>query len=424
MPRKPKPSVPLFDQLLFAPDRERVPGAWPVVSVDAELDEPEFLATVEEHERRRLRLVRRGREHGSWAELDLRASGIDPRGRPAQGEERRERWEAARPIVLPGAFEDRARECGSAGLELGRALARPGTLAQLLAQRSGDLPGELGDPRANDSGDGRVLEKLELPRDAGPALWLASARLSDAEGDDSLRLRVSFGAEVEDDASTDEEAHRLVARLAEALVPGALGLDLAPELGPLLGELVGGSGAREPYLTQHIAYWNAPGGGALMHHDAFDAPGNAGQRGVVYVQLAGATAWLALSTEELAARVEDYAEGLEAGASEWVRKALWPDRRDFERVLARVRDRRALRRELVLPGCGVLGGLVNYGPDFTAFLADAGHAFVLEAGDALLMPSHSLERCVLHSVFCAEAETTYAISAALRGGDPQPSSSL
>ena len=84
---------------------------------------------------------------------------------------------------------------------------------------------------------------------------------------------------------------------------------------------------------------------------------------------------------------------------------------DFRRL---VNDWRGLRSELALPGCGRLAALVNRGPEFTAFLADAGHAAFLEAGDAIYLPNHGLERTAMHSVFHAGSHTGLGLSLALR----------
>jgi len=57
---------------------------------------------------------------------------------------------------------------------------------------------------------------------------------------------------------------------------------------------------------------------------------------------------------------------------------------------------------------------VNRGPEFTAWLADAGHAAILAPGDAILLPNHGLTRTAMHSVFCASDETAYGLSFAIR----------
>ena len=57
---------------------------------------------------------------------------------------------------------------------------------------------------------------------------------------------------------------------------------------------------------------------------------------------------------------------------------------------------------------------------FTSFLADAGHAFVLAPGDAILLPNRGPAATCLHSVFCASDETGYSLSFALRPDRESP----
>jgi hypothetical protein len=211
-----------------------------------------------------------------------------------------------------------------------------------------------------------------------------------------------------------------VAELASRLIPGAAAVADDPVIGPLVDRLSGES----VLFTQAIAYWNAPGGGALFHHDAFAEDeldeGAWRQLGVCYVQLSGATAWLALSTDDMAARIGEFVEALEEGEMPWVRAQLFDAQVDWDRIRALARDRARLSTELSLPGQGVLGPLVNRGPEFTSFLADAGHAFVLEAGDAILLPNRGLRATCLHSVFCASDDIGYSVSLALRPDRESP----
>lgn len=253
-PKRKAPPVPLFDQIVFAPDRERVPGARHVVSWDAG-DDADYLAAIDAVATRKVELRRRGHDHGAWAELDLTASGVDPRREPLTNEAARERWETDRPILLPGLLTDVAEACAADGVALGERLREPAALGAWLAESKAKLPEGL-ELAAEDSADAdeRTLAKRGLARADGPDLWLKSARLSTFEEDRSLRLRVGFGEEVDDDASADEGAHRAVAGVAEALVPGALRVGLEPRLAGWLRELVGS----DPLFTQQIAYWNAP----------------------------------------------------------------------------------------------------------------------------------------------------------------------
>ena len=415
----------LFEEILFAPDRDQAPGVRPVLSF-SEQDDPDYLAAIEARTRTTVELWRRGLWHGAWAELE-RESDRDPI--EIDFPTLSQRWHAARPLVLHGvaaeALPNFEREIASAA-DLHAALAEPGGLKRWLAGRASDLGPEFHvlARRAPLFDAERDIERVRIeslpPSGRGKRvqdLWVKSSWLSTHADDDSLRLRVSFGRERVDDASGDGLRHRLVAALASALLPECALASANPAITTLVERLC----AQAILFTQHIAYWNGPEGGALFHHDAFaddsDVAGR-GQLGVCHLQLAGRTAWLALSVRDLAVRVREFAECLEEGELPWVRAQLFPDRAVDRRFFELVRDEQRMLRELALPGCGALGALVNRGPEFTAFLADAGHAFVLEAGDAVLLPNHGLDRTAMHSVFCASEETAYSLSLAMRSDRP------
>ena len=112
--------------------------------------------------------------------------------------------------------------------------------------------------------------------------------------------------------------------------------------------------------------------------------------------------------------MQEFAESLADGELPWVRAQVFPTESSFRRFRELASDARALRGELALPGCGALCALVNRGPEFTSFLADAGHAWILDAGDAILLPNHGYDRTAMHSVFCAGDETAYGLSLAIR----------
>jgi len=409
----------LFRAVIEAPDRDHCPGARPVVSY-AEDDDGSYLDAIDARAVRRVALRRRDAWHGEWAELEEDAAAQDTFPREAR---LAQRWHDAQPIVLRGLLDAAEATDVARGRDaLFDKLVEPGGLRAFL--RGVELPRafELGAPQALADPE-RDLERhgFTWRREedgGGPTvrdLWAKSAWLSAHDDDRSLRLRVSFGKEGPDDASRDHLRHRRVAELAEALLPEAALLSGDEVLRERLDNLAG-----EPvFLTQHIAYWNAPNGGARFHHDAFGEDVVGGQLGVVYAQLGGTTAWLALSTSDLAARVLEALEYMEEGELGWVRQALWPDPAAFERQLKLARNPKRCARELTRPGCGALGRLVDRGPEFTALLADAGHALVLGPGDVLLLPNHGLSRTCMHSVFCAsEEEVAYGLSTAVRALHP------
>lgn len=449
MSRAPRPIPPRLDELfrsiLSAPDRDRCPFTRPVISY-AESDAAAFLESIESAAVRAVRLERRGAYHGEWAELDptllphsLRRGILDVIDAHHEAEIAH-RWHATRPIVLQGMagpllddFQAEIQGAGALHEELGTA----GGLRRFLESRQAELEPSfrLLEKRASLTDRERDIERVFVesfaPRGGGRRiedLWLKSSWLSTHEDDASLRLRVSFGSERDDDASRDILRHRLTAELAARILPESGLITEHPVLAPLVDRLCG----ERVLFTQHIAYWNAPNGGALFHHDAFAEDtiddGAWRQLGVCYMQLSGATAWLALSTDDLAGRIREFAEALEEGELPWVRAQLfegprpavtggWRPFRDM------VDDKERLVSEIGLPGQGRLGPLVNRGPEFTSFLADAGHAYVLSPGDVILLPNRSLRATCMHSVFTASSDTGYSLSLALRPDREAPAES-
>ena len=322
-------------------------------------------------------LERRGSRHGT----------VRP-GAPLRltPQEARERWLGAEPVLLRGAAavgEPGAKRAISRtlamfarlrdGAEIGPEIRR-----RLAGQRRFEPAGEsvdLGDEReigkvhADLRGRGRVLEDL----------WAKLSRISPDSRDDSLRIRFSFGGERLDDWSTDPVRARAADELAEAVFPECRLLTAHREAARLLRRWTGG---RVRY-SERIVFSNAPGGGAVFHHDAED-----GQLGVAYAQLSGRTAWLALSKRALAAAV--------AG------------RRDSARALRRLDGHDP-----------ALDRLLNRTPSFTRRLVERGALFVLRAGDVLLLPSHGPDDAAWHSVFALGARPSLAHSYGLfRAEDP------
>ncbi len=397
----------LFLDILGAEDRDRCPGSRAVLSY-REDDDPDFLREIDRLAHRRVELQRRGAWHGRLAVLGVEQA--------AGAESLAARWEACRPIVLAGAI--------AGGLEPGSAEERLALATYRRLRRAGGLRAWASEFAGELAPDFRVAAEapdLEDPeRDVGRIalswgdevddLWMKASRLSTHPLDESLRLRVAFGRESDDDANPDRLRLRLVHELAERVLPSCSRVHGDAPLRAKLEELAGAP----LLLSQHIAYWNAPEGGALFHHDAFDEPPEDRQLGVLYVQLAGCTAWLALTIQDLADRVREFAENLDGGDFPWIEEAVFADRLSWNNLGRLLRRDDRLVRELALPGCGRLAQLVNQGPEFTGLLADAGHAWVLEPGDAILLPNAGLERTAMHSVFCASEEPTYGLSIALR----------
>jgi len=406
--------------ILGAADRDRCPGARPVVSV-SEVDDPDYLDDVRAWTRRAVTLERRGRHLGYLAELDddLMFAPREPLQVWAQ------RFAESRPIVLHGALPDEVFEVGAPTAAAFERIGAARSLAPLLEARGAALGPDFRDLGAGLPLGGRVGDDArdvaahtigwrepdpEKPSRTRDDFWIKLQRLSDFEGDASMRVRVSFGREVDDDASRDLPGHRLVGKLAERLFPELEPLHRDEELRGLLHGWIKG----RPLLTQSIAYWNAPGGGALMHHDAFDEPEEGRQRGVLYAQVTGATAWLAASTEDVIARLEEFAEFAREGALEDRARALYGGPERYAEFLQVCRSPERIRAELAQPTSAAIGPVLHGSPDFVALLADAGHAFVLEPGDVAVLPNGGLASTCMHSVFCASEEPGLAFSLAIR----------
>jgi hypothetical protein len=397
------PRGALLEEILEDPDRDRIPGARPVLSYH-ENDEPDFLQAVQREETCRISLSRRGIDHGTLVELRGQQRSLSP-GRT------RRRWKKGRPILLPGVLSDVVAACALPADDRAR-VAQPGGLRAWFEERASSCPpGWSLDEREHVMRDPeRDLESLSLRREGlDTHFWLKTTRLSTYAQDQSLRLRFSFGEEIADDASNDERAHEAVTELARGLVP------LAPKLEscePLQRSLTGALEC-QALLSQHIVYWNSPHGGARFHHDAFGDPDPSGQHGVCYAQLSGRTLWLALSIRDLAQAVYEFSLILSEGQLRPVRE-LFFEGSHFTDFLALAREPERCVAELALPGCGELGPLVDHCPEFTALLADRGHALLLAPGDVLLLPNLGFACTAMHSVFSASDEIGEALSVAIR----------
>jgi hypothetical protein len=195
--------------------------------------------------------------------------------------------------------------------------------------------------------------------------------LSTHPGDGSLRLRFSYGAEVLDDWLDEPARARRVLALVERAFPETRLVTRG------LRRAVRRVSGVSPRFIQPILYSNAPGGGALFHHDYVP-----GQVGVVFTQLAGSTAWLTLPKRVLAAHV---------GAHRGKRMG---------RLLERME-----RRD------DHLERLLNHTPSFTSRLVADGWLFVLRAGDAIMLPSPGPDDVAWHSVFTVGRGANWALSA-------------
>jgi hypothetical protein len=226
-----------------------------------------------------------------------------------------------------------------------------------------------------DLGDPREIEKVHVHA-RGPGgrshrdLWAKLSWVSLDPRDASLRIRFSFGSERLGDWSRDASRAVSADRFAEAVFPECRLITAHRTLRRTCSRLAG----RPVRFSERIIFSNAPGGGAVFHHDA-----ETRQRGVVFGQLAGRTAWLALPKRRLACEVVRLA-GRSSSGRRWdtpakAMRAL--DRGDFPE----------------------LERLLNRSRRLTKALVAAGDCYVLAPGDVLLLPSHGPDDVAWHSVF-------------------------
>lgn len=226
-------------------------------------------------------------------------------------------------------------------------------------------------------------------------LWCKASWLSFDEADSSLRFRFSFGTEGYEDVSADPERQYWSSVLTDLIFPESLAVTEHPLLHSYLKKLMKDA----PYaFVERIVYFNAPNGGAQMHHDV-----ERGHEGVVFAQMTGSTFWLAISRQMLAKQVIQYLGKTDPNQDHWplLRQALALGE---EALGAYLEDTEGDETE----------ALLNHTPDFLAQLVDEGFAHILRPGDVLLLPQRDLATCVWHSVFCLGEETGEGLSFALR----------
>jgi hypothetical protein len=241
-----------------------------------------------------------------------------------------------------------------------------------------------------DLNDAREIEKVFADAHRGGRavardLYAKLSWIAHDPRDRSLRIRFSFGAEALRDWQQETRRAPWADRLAEALFPECAAIARNAALVRRIERLAG----RRVRFSERIVYSNAPGGGAAFHHD--DEPC---QLGVVYGQLAGETAWLALAKRDLARHVARAARGRLRQRAGTPRRAL--------RALDD-RDHPALAR------------LLDATPSFTRELAAAGALFRLRAGDAILLPAHGPDDVCWHAVFALGARPSLAHSYGIFG---------
>ncbi|PIP02384.1 MAG: hypothetical protein COX55_05595, partial [Zetaproteobacteria bacterium CG23_combo_of_CG06-09_8_20_14_all_54_7] len=94
-------------------------------------------------------------------------------------------------------------------------------------------------------------------------LWCKASWLSFVDDDASLRFRFSFGMEGFEDVAADPLKQQWAGSLCDALFPESAAVTEDAAVLNLLTTVLGGA----PAFVERIVYFNAPNGGAQMHHD-------------------------------------------------------------------------------------------------------------------------------------------------------------
>ena len=299
------------------------------------------------------------------------------RGEPEQPEDLSGLWASDRPIHLPGVlagglevFADEIQ----ASARLFDRLRKGRRFLEELEPLLEDVEGIVPAGSTFDRQDEREIEKVWMkvvdpdPEAGGEVfadeLWAKLSWVSDDESDLSMRIAFSFGVEQMLDWLDDDSRAPFTDAICEAVFPECATITGHVPLIEALEELVG----HPLRFSERIVYSNAPGGGAVFHHDV-----EPGQRGVVFGQFHGRSAWFALPKRELAHLLMDYADGID-------------DEAHALRILDDEDDR--TRYEVL-----------NEDPQFARLLVEGGHAFLVEPGDALLLPNHGPHDTCWHSVF-------------------------
>lgn len=315
----------------------------------------------------RVRLRRRGVDHGAFATVARETS-----------------WSRVEPVVVRGAVRPpdvRASMRAVARLRMGEELARI-------------VPAPRGFRWAGTTQNvADVLEMQKLHVEPG-GIYVKVNWLSTHPGDASMRLRFSYGAEILDDWLDDPARARRVLALVERMFPETRRVTRG------LGRVVRRVSGVRPRFIQPILYANAPGGGAIFHHDHVP-----GQVGVVFTQFAGRTAWLTLPKRVLAGHMAAHMGRLVRRSPQGAGRPKHGEGGRMGRLLDRM-ERRDYRLER----------LINHTPAFTRRLIADGWLFVLGPGDAIVLPSPGPDDVAWHSVFTVGRGRNWALSVGFTAG--------
>jgi len=238
----------------------------------------------------------------------------------------------------------------------------------------------------------------------GEDLWCKASWLSFHDEDTSLRFRFSFGMEGYEDVAADTERQLLAAELTDAIFPESAAITANETLNGLVAKCLASDAVA---YTERIIYFNAPNGGAQMHHDV-----ERGHAGVVFAQMSGSTFWLALAKPQL---IDEIIAFLKRDDAEKLLETVLSSAADRTDLRQLAEDRNALAAYMDQFDHELVEAVMDRIPAFIGQLVDKGYAYILRPGDALLLPQRDLDSCVWHTVFCLGDVPGEALSFAVRG---------
>ncbi|MCA8956919.1 MAG: hypothetical protein KDC87_12650 [Planctomycetes bacterium] len=323
------------------------------------------------------RLQQRGATLGPLRRRGHHLGFLVRRAVPEQPEDLAPLWAADLPIHLPGVLAGGLEvfaEDIAASLAMFDRLRRGRRFLDELARRLAHQDVFVPAGSTFDRCDDREIEKIWMRAvDGGGSLaeelWAKLSWVAHDEADLSLRVMFSSGVEQLQEWRQDSDRARFADAACEEAFPECRTISGHVPLVEALQELLG----TPLRFSERILYANAPGGGAVFHHDV-----EPGQLGVVFGQFAGSTAWFALPKKALAEHLRVLARGTLASRTASLADALrlLDDENDPDRHV-----------------------LLNESPELAQRLVEAGAVVWLEPGDALLLPNHGADDTCWHSVF-------------------------
>ncbi|MDX8382611.1 MAG: hypothetical protein R8M45_00940, partial [Ghiorsea sp.] len=233
-------------------------------------------------------------------------------------------------------------------------------------------------------------------------LWCKGSWLSFHDDDASLRFRFSWGMEGYEDVSADADKQAWAGTLCDVLFPESAVITQNETILSTLEGILG----KKPSFVERIVYFNAPNGGAQMHHDV-----ERGHAGVVFAQLSGSTFWLAIAKPKLMDALISFVADQ---AQQQAIADVLPNQQDQVSLSKLCQQREQLSDYMEEPDHELVEAVVDRCPAFVALLVKAGYSHTLLAGDVLLLPQRDLDHCVWHSVFTLGDKPGEALSFAVR----------